>query len=866
MLAFDKGNPPRNSSLDVKIRVLDANDNLPIFHRDLNEVEILENNRAKNEIFRASAIDSDEGINGEVVYFLSPQTVKEYGDLFEINKITGSIFVKQRLDREKQEKYLLNIVASDSPMEGKLTSQMSLVVKLIDLNDNAPNIKLSLKKIPRKLSLLSKPETFVAHFTASDPDYKDNGEFWCWLGTNYTVMPDIEEVTLEKIEEKNFTTDPNFSLLRMHPTEFKIVTSRKFSISDDITITFAVTCHDEGDTSKISQKKFDVVFILPESEMETSFKKKNYLVIVEENNEVGKPLIQLEIVNRPRLNSREEQINGAKRKKYIADRAVTDLSGYKFSVTKKDRYKSPIVSVNGSGWLIAEISFDREDTPLYNLEIVALHKSSSTYQNFPLEVSVRKNVVKYKSEKRIFKTNLKIEVKDVDDEKPFFLKSEYHFGVSGRSAMTVGSIVGVVKAVDKDSSEFSSITYSLLFYPASNLVVNSQASSKNLLSTEPSIDKSIYLPFQINRKTGLISLNRRLDYESLLRQSESPYVFNAVATSTFHKGFVNDKVKVYVEFGDTDNHNDVILIDFNSISLAASKITKQTPIVYLKEDSKVNDEIVAWTQNFNREECCIRYRLKQEIAEGQSSLDQLTTAQKDQLFIIDVLTGSIKLNFDVSSLISSLYVKLTIAIFNDTSLSNSFEQSYSQQHLVEIDSGNIRIVYQKYASTALHSKQVYKILSSEKLAVILSVTLVAIFTSILALLVIICLAKLKKMRIYNYNQNRLNAKFDLAEVKLASTNVNANAIADLNSDKNTLSNKNNNYYATYNAEQNTISNNFLKSSIIDDCLLNELGGRVPCEGHEDTTNREESISSLNGLLITRCADKKEVGFYLCFRP
>ena len=835
--------------MDVGIRVLDANDNSPVFQKDPYFVQVLENTEKYSVIIRVVASDEDAGENGRVTYSLSDQTLKNYNDVFGIDANNGNLFVKKVLDREEQEKYWLYVIASDSPLEGRLTSQVSVVVKLIDLNDNQPQIKLSSDKIPRELSLLSKPGTFVAHFTVNDADHKDNGLLWCWMGTDFSTQHVSVDVIMEEISSFNFSTDPNFSLLRMHPTEYKIVTSRKFSIPDDVNIDFVITCHDKGDPPLTSQESFEVAFVMPDFELETTFKKPQHSVMVQENNKVGAPLMQVELVKRPRKRSHDAKTNDAKRKLYIADRPITDLSAYKFSVTKRDKYTSPVASVNGSGWVIAQISFDRESVSFYNLEVVALIKLSFTaYRN----TTSHKPPFKTKSDKAISKTILKIEVQDVDDERPAFQQPEYHFYVSGRSAMTVGSIVGVVKAFDKDSPKYSSITYSLVSL-TSPLYPPSEHSNRS------SIERfSIFLPFQINPKTGLISLNRRLDYESLHRQSESPYVFNVIASSTFHRRVVHAKAKVHVEYGDEKHHNDVILIDFNSISTSSSDFAKQNPTVYLKKDAKKNDEIVAWTKNIKAAECCVRYRLEQEVVEGQASLDLLTPVQKVKLFNIDPLSGSIKLNFNVATLGSSLQVKLTIILVNDTS--DAYDSTFlKQRQSVHLDSKNIRVVYQKYSSHAMHVKQVYKLLSSEKLAVILSVTLVAIFTAILALLVIICLAKLKKMRIYNYNQARANAKLGLSNDNLATTTINANALTELNNDNSTLNkaNHNNNYQATYN---NTSNSNFLKTSIVDDCLLNDLAGRLPCEPQDDVTFKgpEESMTSLNGLLVGRGGDKKEV--------
>ena len=68
--ASDKGNPPRSSTVLVRIVVLDENDNSPVFSEDPYNCEIDENSAINSRVCFVSASDSDDGENSVVTYEL----------------------------------------------------------------------------------------------------------------------------------------------------------------------------------------------------------------------------------------------------------------------------------------------------------------------------------------------------------------------------------------------------------------------------------------------------------------------------------------------------------------------------------------------------------------------------------------------------------------------------------------------------------------------------------------------------------------------------------------------------------------------------------------------------------------------------
>ena len=104
LVAYDGGRPPRSASVELVIQILDSNDNSPVFDvpRGLGyEVNVTENVAVGTVLLRVHASDADEGLNGQVVYRFSSHTLSTYGELFNIDNITGEISVAGTLDRER---------------------------------------------------------------------------------------------------------------------------------------------------------------------------------------------------------------------------------------------------------------------------------------------------------------------------------------------------------------------------------------------------------------------------------------------------------------------------------------------------------------------------------------------------------------------------------------------------------------------------------------------------------------------------------------------------------------------------------------------------------------------------------------------
>uniref|UniRef100_A0A4W5N2A9 Cadherin-1 n=1 Tax=Hucho hucho TaxID=62062 RepID=A0A4W5N2A9_9TELE len=127
--------------MEVIVKVIDMNDNKPVFTQNPFTGTVPEASKLGDEVMQVTATDADEegSANSDVRYtIISQEPQLPSSNMFIINPVTGIILVNSPgLDREKILKYTLEIQAAD--MEGSgLTSFGKAIITVTDSNDNAP--------------------------------------------------------------------------------------------------------------------------------------------------------------------------------------------------------------------------------------------------------------------------------------------------------------------------------------------------------------------------------------------------------------------------------------------------------------------------------------------------------------------------------------------------------------------------------------------------------------------------------------------------------------------------------------------------------------------------------------------------------
>ncbi|XP_040197274.1 protocadherin-17 isoform X5 [Rana temporaria] len=264
LTAFDGGNPPRSANLQINIKVIDANDNSPVFQSKSYTVEIAENSPLGKMIIDLNATDPDEGSNADIVYSFSGYASEQVWDFFTIDSQTGVIQVKGNIDYEEIQMLEIDVQAEDQgpnpiPVHCKVT------VLVTDINDNYPSISfVSVRQ--GAISEASVPGTVIALVRVTDKDAGKNGQFQCWVLGNVPF----------KLEDNydNFYT---------------VVTSRPLDreIQDEYNVT--IIARDNGNPSLDSTNSF-TVRILDENDNPPSFSRSMYALQVSANNIPGEYL------------------------------------------------------------------------------------------------------------------------------------------------------------------------------------------------------------------------------------------------------------------------------------------------------------------------------------------------------------------------------------------------------------------------------------------------------------------------------------------------------------------------------------------------------------------------------------------------
>uniref|UniRef100_A0A3B4UYL6 Protocadherin 2 alpha b 9 n=1 Tax=Seriola dumerili TaxID=41447 RepID=A0A3B4UYL6_SERDU len=176
LTAVDGGKPPRSGSLEIHVNVIDANDNAPIFSKSLYKVRVGENAAQGTAVIKLNATDLDEGMNSKIFYSLIKRGNIDPSIIFDLNSETGEITVKGTLDYEKTPAYEVRVQAMDQGAVPR-SAHVKLLIEIIDVNDNAPEISVTSLMTPVKED--AELGTIVALVTVSDKDGGNNGAANC---------------------------------------------------------------------------------------------------------------------------------------------------------------------------------------------------------------------------------------------------------------------------------------------------------------------------------------------------------------------------------------------------------------------------------------------------------------------------------------------------------------------------------------------------------------------------------------------------------------------------------------------------------------------------------------------------------------
>ncbi|XP_069619841.1 protocadherin alpha-4-like isoform X4 [Ranitomeya imitator] len=178
LTAYDGGKPRLSGTTRIVVTVEDFNDNAPVFDQPFYQCSVNENAAEGTLVFKLNATDLDVGKNGEILYDFSHMVSGEAKEAFMLDKYTGEIRVKGKLDFESVNMYEIQVEAIDNgdvPHFG----HCKVLVTVVDVNDNPPEMTVTSLSVPVPEN--SPQGTTVAIISVHDKDSGSNGKVHCYI-------------------------------------------------------------------------------------------------------------------------------------------------------------------------------------------------------------------------------------------------------------------------------------------------------------------------------------------------------------------------------------------------------------------------------------------------------------------------------------------------------------------------------------------------------------------------------------------------------------------------------------------------------------------------------------------------------------
>ncbi|XP_063784913.1 protocadherin gamma-B2-like isoform X35 [Pseudophryne corroboree] len=230
--ATDRGSPPLSSRRTIKLEISDVNDNQPIFMKSTYVAYVPENNLPGASIYSVQALDPDTGDNAKVIYSISSTNTEDLpvSVYLSMNIETGVLYAQRSFDYEQHKEFLIQVSARDNGSPS-LSSNATLIIRIVDQNDNAPKILYPSADSggPAMFEMVpfaSEQGSLITKVVAVDADSGHNA----WLSYHFIQV-----------------SEPSHFAISQHTGEIR--TSRVFHEKDILNHKVVVMVRDNGDPS-----------------------------------------------------------------------------------------------------------------------------------------------------------------------------------------------------------------------------------------------------------------------------------------------------------------------------------------------------------------------------------------------------------------------------------------------------------------------------------------------------------------------------------------------------------------------------------------------------------------------------------------
>ena len=384
--------------IKVSIEILDLNDNAPTFPEQHVTHQILESASPGASFLLTNAVDDDSQQFGIRGYDIITDTRKF--DLQFTKKVDGSsdvrIILKERLDREIEEEYDLTVIAYDGGQPSK-TGSVDITITVLDANDHDPKFEEKLYEVTIAEDI--EIDTSIIKVHAIDPDAGRNGRvvysFSQRTYANYGEVFGLDSDT----GEIYITGSIDYETATLYHLSVLAQDKGPDSLPDDATVMVRVT---------------DINDHAPEITLNTLSSSGSDIAEIQEDSEIGTFVAHVTVIDR------DKGINGE---------VGCSLNGEDFELVKLyiSEYK-----------IVTAVSLDREQEEYYDMMLLCQDKGNQP---------------------QVETKEIKVRVKDVNDHKPVFERSEYDCNLIENNF--VGAYVIQVNASDDDLEDNARIQYSV---------------------------------------------------------------------------------------------------------------------------------------------------------------------------------------------------------------------------------------------------------------------------------------------------------------------------------------------------------------------------------------------------------------------
>ena len=566
--------------IKVSVTIEDLNDNAPVFDKAKVTLSLTEASVPETLLSLPTARDQDSPVFGIREYKLEPDS-----DVFRL-KVTGdrtvSLELRTTLDREKNSRYSLTLVAYDTA-DPPHSGSVAIEVQVTDVNDNNPKFEREMYNVSVYENVTASSR--IIQVKANDSDLGLNGQ------VQYAFDPDTQEAHGDMFEIRStgeiyvigsldHETQSVHSLTvtardlgtNSLPVITKVIVT-VLDLNDNApTITIkALTTNGKVQVSESAEQGTFVAYLTIrdlDSGLSGAFEcslNDTYFTLLQ-LYETDFKLITASLLDREsksfydlRLSCSDKGEPSQSSSKTFTVNVVDENDN--FPVFAKHSYKAAIQENALSGTFVVQVQAtdadeDNNAAIVYSLEakmhgylfIDAISGNITTLGSFDYERTRRIQFLVTASDpqKAEFNTSTTVilEILDADDEKPTFTETGYRFLLPENSP--INSSAGNVIASDSDSRLYNWFEFSI-----------------------PSTQKNANL-FWVNSTTGEVFTRESFD-----REHDAAYEFVVVARGLAPRQ-LSSSVLVFVQISDENDNAPVI--DYPNVNNDTIRVSSQTPV------------------------------------------------------------------------------------------------------------------------------------------------------------------------------------------------------------------------------------------------------------------------------------------------